>query len=106
MSKDNTISQGSAQEPLSRRAYSVPETAAMLGVHPATVYRLINAGELASLLAGGCRRIPDVALNALLSSASVGPLHASEPERSKEASRRRRMSRPRRAADAEPVAAT
>jgi len=76
----------------------------MLGVHEATVYRLINRGRLESVLVAGCRRVPDVSIDALLSSASAGPIRASEPDRSAEASRRRRIGHRPSAAAMEPAA--
>ena len=45
-------------ERLERVAYSVDETAAMLGRDPATVHRWVKAGSIASAKVGGTRLIP------------------------------------------------
>jgi excisionase family DNA binding protein len=92
MSNDSmkTESGETAVDP-ARRAYSVREAAKMLGVHRATVYRVIDDSKLATLLIGGRRLIPAASIDALLAGATVVPPRSSSPARSAEASRRRRM---------------
>ena len=49
-----------------RAAFSPRETAELLGLSEATVYRLLNRRELSSVLIGGSRRIPAAAIQKLL----------------------------------------
>jgi excisionase family DNA binding protein len=68
-----------------RRAYSVREVAKMLGVHRATIYRVIDDSKLATLLIGGRRLVPAASIDALLAGASFVPPRSGSP-----AARRRR----------------
>jgi excisionase family DNA binding protein len=77
-----------------RRAYSVREVAKMLGVHRATIYRVIDDSKLATLLIGGRRLVPAASIDALLAGASFVPPRSGSPARSAEATRRRRLARP------------
>lgn len=49
-----------------RAAFSVAETAEMLGLSEASIYRLLKRGALPSVLIGGSRRIPATGIHALL----------------------------------------
>lgn len=49
-----------------RAAFSPGETADLLGLSEATVYRIIKRGDLPSVLIGGSRRIPATAIQKLL----------------------------------------
>ncbi|ACU77392.1 hypothetical protein Caci_8573 [Catenulispora acidiphila DSM 44928] len=51
--------------PVGRRALSVAEVAAMYGLHPATVYREIEAGKLTAFGFGGTGRAIRVPIAAL-----------------------------------------
>jgi excisionase family DNA binding protein len=51
---------------VARAAYSVAETASLLGLSEATIYRLIGRRALASVLIGGSRRIPASAIQKAL----------------------------------------
>jgi excisionase family DNA binding protein len=107
MSNDSTKTEsGALAADPARRAYSVREAAKMLGVHRATVYRVIDDSKLATLLIGGRRLIPAASIDALLAGATFVPPRSSSPARSAEASRRRRMARPTGAMAAESVAAS
>ena len=62
-----SIASGSIWEKQGHRAaYSVAETAELLGLSEATIYRLIGRGTIASVLIGGSRRIPASALQKVL----------------------------------------
>ena len=56
----------STWEAANRAAYSVAETADLLGLSEATIYRLIGRGAIASVLIGGSRRIPASAIQKAL----------------------------------------
>lgn len=49
-----------------RAAYSVAETAQMLGLCEASIYRAMNRGDIASVLVGGRRIIPATTIDQLL----------------------------------------
>jgi excisionase family DNA binding protein len=49
-----------------RAAYSVAETAELLGLCEASVYRALKRGDLASVLVGGRHLIPALSVNKLL----------------------------------------
>lgn len=49
-----------------RMAYKVPEAAALLNLHPRTVWRLVKSGALPSVKLGGSRRIRHEDLEAYL----------------------------------------
>jgi excisionase family DNA binding protein len=49
-----------------RAAFSPAETAELLGISEATVFRLMRSGTLASVLIGGSRRIPTSAIQQAL----------------------------------------
>lgn len=53
-----------------RVAYSPAEAAEALGLCRATIYNLINAGELRSVVIGRSRRIPAAELDRLLAGAA------------------------------------
>jgi excisionase family DNA binding protein len=55
---------------LERRALTIPEAAASIGVSRATLYRLMESGRLASVKLGGCRRITPEAIDAMLKEAA------------------------------------
>jgi excisionase family DNA binding protein len=55
-----------AENGVVRAAYSVAETADLLGLSEATIYRLIGRGALASVLIGRSRRIPASAIQKAL----------------------------------------
>ncbi len=93
--KDAPAGQGRIEKPpLPRRAFGVDEAAAMLGINRATIYRMMNDGELATFLIGGRRLIPAEEIDALLAGASDAPPRLSSPARSAEASRKRGRGRP------------
>lgn len=48
------------------KAYTVDEVAAILKVHPRTVYRMVERGELRGVKVGVLWRIPQEALDAFL----------------------------------------
>lgn len=70
MSAKRPESKATEQPPITPRlAHSIPEVAAMLGTHKATIWRMIAAGQLPVIHIGpngGLTRIPDVAVQALL----------------------------------------
>ena len=49
-----------------RAAYSVAETAQMLGLCEASIYRAMRRGDIASVLVGGRRLIPAATIDRLL----------------------------------------
>jgi excisionase family DNA binding protein len=49
-----------------RAAYSVAETAELLGLCEASIYRALKRGDLTSVLIGGRRLIPALSINKLL----------------------------------------
>lgn len=49
-----------------RTAFSVQETAAQLGVCPASVYRALKRGDLVAVMLGGRRLIPASSIDKLL----------------------------------------
>ena len=49
-----------------RAAFSPAETAELLGLSEATIYRILRRGDLPSVLIGGSRRIPAAAIQKLL----------------------------------------
>ena len=51
--------------PVERLAYSVPEAAEALGVHPNTVWRRVWDGQIPHIKIGNATRIPAQALRAL-----------------------------------------
>lgn len=51
-----------------RRAYSLADAATILGVHRATVHRLIQAGKLRAISGFGRLKISDVEINRFLTS--------------------------------------
>lgn len=59
-------------EPLSRRALSVDETARVMGLCRASVYRAIAAGKLKTIKLGARRLIPSEAIDALLRDGAAG----------------------------------
>lgn len=59
------------EKPVRRAAYSVAETADLLSLSEATVYRLLRRGTLASVLIGGSRRIPAPGIERLLETQPV-----------------------------------
>ena len=61
-----TIAAGSAASPAPRAAYSVTETAELLGLCEASVYRALRRGDLVSVLIGGRRIIPASSIGKLL----------------------------------------
>jgi helix-turn-helix protein len=52
--------------PSARRAYSLAQVAAILGVHRATVHRLVQAGKLKALSGFGVLKVSDVEINRFL----------------------------------------
>jgi excisionase family DNA binding protein len=54
------------EKPAQRAAYSISETAELLGLCEASVYRALKRGDLASVLIGGRRVIPKTSLDRLL----------------------------------------
>lgn len=50
----------------SRAAYSVSETAQMLGLCEASIYRAMRRGDIASVMVGGRRIIPATTIDRLL----------------------------------------
>jgi excisionase family DNA binding protein len=52
-----------------RLAYTISETAALVGISRSSIYRQMAAGELASCKFGKTRRIPAAALRAWLANA-------------------------------------
>lgn len=61
-----THSGASPRGPPDRAAFSVAETAVMLGLSEATVWRLLKRRTLTSVLIGGSRRIPAAGIQKLL----------------------------------------
>jgi len=61
-----TKSELSAERLARRRAYTVRETQQILKVSRATIYRMFREGALASIKIGGCRRVTDEAIDAVL----------------------------------------
>jgi excisionase family DNA binding protein len=62
-------------------AYSIPQTAEILGVCPRTVASMIKDGSLYSVKIRGCRRIPKASIDRLLSkdtNSSLAPV-STEP---------------------------
>lgn len=53
-----------------RAAFSPAETAGLLGLSEATIFRLMRRGTLASVLIGGSRRIPATEIQKALTAAS------------------------------------
>ena len=53
-----------------RRALTVPEAAASVGVSRATIYRWITSGQLASVKIGGIRRVTPEAIDTMLKEAA------------------------------------
>ncbi len=53
--------------PIARAAYSIAETAELLGLCEASVYRALRRGDIASVLLGGRRLIPARSIEKLLS---------------------------------------
>ena len=51
---------------LSDRALTIPETARRLSVHRATVYRMLDEGELIGCVIRGMRRVLESSVNARL----------------------------------------
>jgi excisionase family DNA binding protein len=49
-----------------RAAYSVAETAQMLGLCEASIYRAMRRGDIASVMVGGRRIIPAATIDGLL----------------------------------------
>lgn len=56
---------------MTRVVYTVEETAELLGVSRAHVFRLINDGRLRSIKLGRCRRVPADAITTLLAADDV-----------------------------------
>jgi excisionase family DNA binding protein len=52
---------------VTRAAYSVRETASLLGICPASVYRALRRGDLEGVMLGGRRLIPARCIDKLLS---------------------------------------
>jgi excisionase family DNA binding protein len=50
-----------------RRAYSLAQVAAILGVHRATVHRLVQAGKLKAISGFGNMKVSDIELDRFLS---------------------------------------
>jgi excisionase family DNA binding protein len=50
-----------------RRAYSLAQVAAILGVHRATVHRLVQAGKLKAISGFGTAKVSDVEIDRFLS---------------------------------------
>ena len=57
----------SSWERENRAAFSPAETAKLLGISEATIFRLLKRGALQSVLIGGSRRIPATGIQKLLS---------------------------------------
>jgi len=49
-----------------RAAYSVPETAELLGLSEASIFRALRRGDIASVMLGGRRLIPARSIETLL----------------------------------------
>ncbi len=64
---------------VSRRAYSIPEVAAMLGLPLRTAYAYVQRGEIPSLRLGGRILVPADAIDVVLGT-SVPEQHASEED--------------------------
>lgn len=56
----------SIQQPNERRAFHVNDAIKIYGLSRATIYKMINAGELRTVKLGGRRLIPRDAIEALL----------------------------------------
>jgi excisionase family DNA binding protein len=54
-----------------RAAFSPAETAKLLGISQATIFRLLKRGVLPSVMIGGSRRIPSVAIQRALTADST-----------------------------------
>ena len=52
---------------VARAAFSVQETAALLGICPASVYRALKRGDLEAVMLGGRRLIPARCIEKVLS---------------------------------------
>jgi excisionase family DNA binding protein len=50
-----------------RRAYSLAQVAAILGIHRATVHRLVQAGKLKAISGFGVLKVSDIELDRFLS---------------------------------------
>jgi excisionase family DNA binding protein len=59
--------------PVRRYLLTPQEAAQSLGVGRTTVFRLLRTGDLASVLIGGCRRIPVTAIEDYLRTITPGP---------------------------------
>jgi excisionase family DNA binding protein len=53
--------------PVERRAYSLAQVAAILGVHRATVHRLVQAGKLKAISGFGNMKVSDIDIDRFLS---------------------------------------